>query len=94
MPEPMELAYEERGSGPVLVFVHGFPFDRTMWIDQLAGLAKIRTAVAVDLRGHGLSDDEGKTAAGGFRLTPVDGQNKVTVAYECPAAAPKDLLRA
>jgi pimeloyl-ACP methyl ester carboxylesterase len=61
MPEPMELAYEERGSGPVLLFVHGFPFDRTMWIDQLAGLAKIRTAVAVDLRGHGLSDDEGKS---------------------------------
>src|SRR2546430_9278748 len=56
MPEPMELAYEERGSGPVLLFVHGFPFDRTMWIPQLAGLAKIRTAVAVDLRGHGLSD--------------------------------------
>ena len=56
MPEPMELAYEERGSGPVLLFVHGFPFDRTMWIAQLAGLAKIRSAVAVDLRGHGLSD--------------------------------------
>jgi pimeloyl-ACP methyl ester carboxylesterase len=56
MPEPMELAYEERGSGPVLLFVHGFPFDRTMWIAQLAGLAKMRTAVAVDLRGHGLSN--------------------------------------
>lgn len=56
MPEPMELAYEERGSGPVLLFIHGFPFDRTMWVPQLAGLAKIRTAVAVDLRGHGLSD--------------------------------------
>ena len=58
MSEPMELAYEERGSGPVLVFVHGFPLDRTMWIPQLAGLAKIRTAVALDLRGHGLSADE------------------------------------
>ena len=38
------------------MFIHGFPFDRTMWVPQLAGLAKIRTAVAVDLRGHGLSD--------------------------------------
>jgi pimeloyl-ACP methyl ester carboxylesterase len=56
MPEPMELAYEERGSGPVLLLIHGFPFDRTMWIAQLAGLAKIRTTVAVDLRGHGLSE--------------------------------------
>lgn len=51
----MELAYEERGSGPVMLFVHGFPLDRTMWIPQLAGLAKHRTCVAVDLRGHGLS---------------------------------------
>jgi pimeloyl-ACP methyl ester carboxylesterase len=58
MPEPMELAYEERGSGPALVFIHGFPFDRTMWIPQLAGLAKIRTCIALDLRGHGLSVDE------------------------------------
>lgn len=55
MPEPMELAYEERGSGPVAVFIHGFPFDRRMWIGQLSGLAKVRRCVAVDLRGHGLS---------------------------------------
>jgi len=58
MPEPMVLASEERGSGPVLLFVHGFPLDRTMWIPQLAGLAKIRTCMAVDLRGHGLSVDD------------------------------------
>jgi pimeloyl-ACP methyl ester carboxylesterase len=57
MPEPLRLAYEERGSGPALVLVHGFPFDRTMWIEQLKGLARIRQAVAVDLRGHGLSND-------------------------------------
>jgi pimeloyl-ACP methyl ester carboxylesterase len=54
----MDLAFEERGSGPVLLFIHGFPLDRTMWIPQLAGLAKIRTCVAVDLRGHGLSSDQ------------------------------------
>jgi pimeloyl-ACP methyl ester carboxylesterase len=55
MPEPMELAYEERGSGPALVLIHGFPFNSTMWIEQLKGLAKIRRACAVDLRGHGYS---------------------------------------
>lgn len=57
MADAMQLAYEERGSGPVLLFVHGFPLDRTMWIGQLAGLAKLRRCVAVDLRGHGLSED-------------------------------------
>ena len=55
MSEPMQLAYEERGSGPVLLFVHGFPLDRRMWIGQLSSLAKVRRCVAVDLRGHGLS---------------------------------------
>lgn len=55
MTEPMDLAYEERGSGPVLVLIHGFPFNSTMWIEQLKGLAKIRRACAVDLRGHGYS---------------------------------------
>lgn len=60
---PIELAYEERGSGPVAAFVHGFPLDRRMWIGQLSGLAKVRRCVALDLRGHGLStlDDKDPT---------------------------------
>ncbi len=62
MTEPMDLAYEERGSGPVLVLIHGFPLNSTMWIEQLKGLAKIRRVVALDLRGHGytaVKDTEG-----------------------------------
>lgn len=41
----------------MLLLVHGFPLDRRMWIEQLEGLAGVRRAVAVDLRGHGLSQD-------------------------------------
>jgi 3-oxoadipate enol-lactonase len=61
MTDALQLAYEERGSGPVCVFIHGFPLDRRMWIGQLSGLAKLRRCVAVDLRGNGLSviDDPG-----------------------------------
>ena len=55
MADAMQLAYEERGSGKALVFIHGFPLDRRMWIGQLSGLAKKRRCVALDLRGHGLS---------------------------------------
>src|SRR6266542_441983 len=55
MPEPMQLAYEDRGSGQALVLILGFPLDRRMWIGQLSGLANVRRCVAVDLRGHGLS---------------------------------------
>ncbi|MHB8512801.1 MAG: alpha/beta fold hydrolase [Actinomycetota bacterium] len=53
MSQPMALTFEERGSGPVLLLVHGFPLDSSMWIEQLKGLAKIRTVVAINLRGHG-----------------------------------------
>src|SRR5205807_1295095 len=49
------LGYDEAGEGPVLVLVHGFPFDRRLWAGQLRGLANIRRVVAPDLRGRGLS---------------------------------------
>jgi 3-oxoadipate enol-lactonase len=49
------LGYDEAGEGPPLVLVHGFPFDRRMWVHQLGELAAIRRVVAPDLRGRGLS---------------------------------------
>jgi pimeloyl-ACP methyl ester carboxylesterase len=52
---PLRLGYDEAGKGPPLVLVHGFPFDRRMWVHQLEGLAEFRRVVAVDLRGRGLS---------------------------------------
>lgn len=61
--EPQALAFEERGSGPTLLFVHGFPLHAGMWKAQVAGLAKTATCVAVDLRGHGMSDAIGVEGA-------------------------------
>lgn len=49
------LHIQQQGSGPVALFVHGFPFDSTMWIQQLEALADLRRCVAVDLRGFGRS---------------------------------------
>jgi len=54
-----EFAYREVGTGPVALFVHGFPLDGTMWDDQLARLAEARRCVAPDLRGFGRSDPPG-----------------------------------
>lgn len=48
--------YRERGSGPLVIFIHGFPLDSTMWLDQMKALSSLRRCVAVDLRGFGLSD--------------------------------------
>jgi YbgC/YbaW family acyl-CoA thioester hydrolase len=48
----VELAVEVRGDGVPVVFVHGFPFDRTVWRHQLATLSRARR-IAADLRGVG-----------------------------------------
>ncbi|MGH2719621.1 MAG: alpha/beta fold hydrolase [Actinomycetota bacterium] len=48
------LGHESAGSGPMLVLIHGFPFDRRMWAAQGA-LAQERRVVALDLPGRGLS---------------------------------------
>ncbi len=50
------LFYREVGDGPLALFVHGFPLDHSLWLDQLKGLAHVRRCVAVDLRGFGKSD--------------------------------------
>ncbi len=50
------LFYREAGDGPLALFVHGFPLDHSLWLDQLKGLAHVRRCVAVDLRGFGKSD--------------------------------------
>lgn len=52
----VELNVADRGRGPVIVLVHGFPLDHTMWqgqIDELAGSFRV---LAPDLRGFGASD--------------------------------------
>jgi len=50
------LFYREAGEGPLAVFIHGFPLDHSVWLDQLKGLAHVRRCVALDMRGFGKSD--------------------------------------
>ena len=44
-----------QGSGPVLLLVHGFPLDHTMWRNQIDGLSSLQI-VAPDLRGFGQTE--------------------------------------
>ncbi len=62
----VELAVDVRGEGLPVLFVHGFPFDRTMWRHQLATLSRVRR-IAPDLRGVG--DSGAPPAADGYSLT-------------------------
>lgn len=59
---PAELAYDDRGSGPVLVLVHGHPFSRAMWAPQLLSLSRELRVVAPDLPGYGDSPPLGEVA--------------------------------
>jgi len=58
-----ELAVEVRGQGASVLFIHGFPFNRSMWRHQLAGLSRWRR-IAFDLRGAGASS----VPAGGYSM--------------------------
>ncbi len=51
----VSLAVEVRGDGPAILFVHGYPFDRTIWREQIEALDGYRR-IAPDLRGMGESD--------------------------------------
>lgn len=49
------LAYIDRGTGPVVLLVHGFPLDHSMWDAQIEALSKEYRVIAPDLRGYGES---------------------------------------
>lgn len=51
----VSLAIETRGSGQAVVFIHGFPLDRTIFRHQLDSLSGFRR-IGFDLRGMGQSD--------------------------------------
>lgn len=54
--EHTTLAVHVAGRGPVAILIHGYPLDHRMWLDAMQGpLARQRTLVALDLRGHGRS---------------------------------------
>lgn len=50
----VELTLDDRGSGPALLLVHGYPLDHTMWRHQVGAFPGWRT-LAPDLRGLGRS---------------------------------------
>ena len=51
----VNLAVEDRGEGRAVLFIHGYPHDRSIWRAQVEGLEGYRR-IAPDLRGMGQSD--------------------------------------
>jgi pimeloyl-ACP methyl ester carboxylesterase len=49
------LTYLDRGTGPLVVLLHGGVVDHRMWDEQVAAFADRHRVVAPDARGHGRS---------------------------------------
>ncbi|MFF9849377.1 alpha/beta fold hydrolase [Streptomyces litmocidini] len=49
----MPTFYEDRGTGPALLLIHGHPFDHTMWQPQIDRFSRTHRVIAPDLRGYG-----------------------------------------
>ncbi|BCJ27685.1 hypothetical protein Asera_17930 [Actinocatenispora sera] len=64
----------EAGTGPLVLFLHGFPETWYGWRHQLTALADAGyRAVAVDLRGYGASDKPPRGYDGYTMSADVDG---------------------
>ncbi len=53
------LSYDDLGEGDMpILFLHGYPFDKSMWKGQLEHLKASHRVLACDIRGFGRSTDE------------------------------------
>jgi 3-oxoadipate enol-lactonase len=53
------LSYDDVGEGRIpIIFLHGFPFDKSMWKEQCEFLKNTYRLIACDIRGFGKSTDE------------------------------------
>lgn len=52
------LKYNEEGpfTAPVIIFIHGFPLNKSMWNPQMEALKNDYRVIAYDIRGHGKSE--------------------------------------
>ena len=49
----IEMAYDDTGSGQAVVLLHGYPFNRSMWREQVEALSASYRVITPDLRGLG-----------------------------------------
>jgi pimeloyl-ACP methyl ester carboxylesterase len=49
------ISYDDKGKGMPIIFIHGFPFNKSAWQPQLEYLQKFYRVIAYDIRGFGNS---------------------------------------
>lgn len=54
--DDIHLAYTDTGLGQPVVLLHGYPFNRSLWTEQVSALINSCRVITPDLRGLGESD--------------------------------------
>ncbi|HJU94196.1 MAG TPA: alpha/beta hydrolase [Pyrinomonadaceae bacterium] len=54
--DDIQMAYTDAGVGRPIVLLHGYPFNRSLWNEQVAALSTSYRVIAPDLRGFGESN--------------------------------------
>ena len=83
------IAYQQTGSGPAMILVHGASDDHTSWAPLLPFLPHHYTVYAMDRRGRGGSRVEGEYA---IQREFEDVARMVEVAYRNSPNQPVNLL--
>ncbi|MCE5321143.1 MAG: alpha/beta hydrolase [Bacteroidales bacterium] len=58
-PNKIKISFYDEGpkDAPAIIFIHGFPFNKSMWTRQMEELKANYRVIAYDIRGYGHSDD-------------------------------------
>lgn len=56
----LTVTYNDEGptEAPVIIFIHGFPFNKSMWDIQMEALKTSHRVISYDVRGHGNTKSE------------------------------------
>src|SRR6185369_17228604 len=60
--DDIEMAYTDTGAGRPVVLSHGYPFNRSLWNEQVAALSAGHRVIVPELRGFGESEGSEGTA--------------------------------
>jgi 3-oxoadipate enol-lactonase len=77
-----QIYYETIGSGPPVVFVHGFTLDTRMWDEQVGAFSERHQVIRYDVRGFGRS-----SAVGSASYSSVDDLKGLVDYLGLPPAA-------
>lgn len=64
-PNSIKVSFYDLGpkDAPAIIFIHGFPFDKSMWVRQMEELKVNYRVIAYDIRGYGHSDDKSQDSS-------------------------------